>query len=77
MNRHLSPRYGQVILVSGYLFWQLSNDHNTDVQYVCNISFPVLPNYLESVRLNIGFPVVWTYGRSLTPSRDYQIFWDG
>ena len=26
------------------LFWQLSIDHNIDVQYVCNISFPVLPN---------------------------------
>ena len=44
MGRHLSPRYGQVILVSGYLFWQLSIDHNIDVQYVCIISFPVLSN---------------------------------
>ena len=30
---------------------------------MCTISFPVLPNYLESVRLNIGFPVVRTVGR--------------
>ena len=36
----------------------LSIDHSTDVQYECNISFPVFPNSLESVRLNIGFPVV-------------------
>ena len=27
----LSPQYSQVILVSGYPFWQLSIDHNTDV----------------------------------------------
>ena len=37
------------------MFLQLSIDHhNIDVQCVCNISFPVLPNQLESVRLNIG-----------------------
>ena len=38
---------------------------NIDVQYVCNISLPVLPNYLESVRLNIGSPVVRTDGRAV------------
>ena len=60
------------------LFWQLSIDHNVDVQYVCNISLPVLSNYLESVRLNIGFPVVRMDGRAGgVRSRDYQIFWDG
>ena len=32
------------------------------MQYVCNISFPILPNELESVKLNIGFPVVRTDG---------------
>ena len=35
------------------------------MQYVCNISLPVLPNWLESVRLNIGFPVVRTDGRAV------------
>ena len=30
MGRHLSPRYGQVILVSEYVFWQLSIYHNID-----------------------------------------------
>ena len=45
------------------LFWQLSIDHNIDVQYVCNISFPMLPNELESKKLNIGVPVVRTDGR--------------
>ena len=53
---------------------------------MCNTSFPVLLNLLESVRLNIGFPVVRTVGRSDgrtvgrsvgVRSRDYQIFWDG
>ena len=34
MGRHLSPRYGQVTLVSDILFWQLSIDHNIDVQLV-------------------------------------------
>ena len=63
MGRHLSPRYGQVILVSRRPVWHLSVDHNIDVQYVCNISFPMLPNELESVKLNIGFPVVRTNGR--------------
>ena len=55
MGRYLSPRSGHVILISDILFSQLSTDHN--------ISFPVLPNQLESVRLNIGFPVVQTDGR--------------
>ena len=32
------------------------------MQYVSNISLPVLPNWLESVTLNIGFPVVRTDG---------------
>ena len=40
------------------LFWQPSIDHNIDVQYVCIISFPVLPNQLESMRLNIDRDLV-------------------
>ena len=28
---------------TGQQFWQLLIDHNIDVQYVCNISFPMLP----------------------------------
>ena len=35
------------------------------MQYVSNISLPVLPNWLESVRLNVGFPVVRTDGRAV------------
>ena len=41
-------------------FWQLSIDHNIDVQHVGNMSFRMLPDELQSVKLNIGFPVVQT-----------------
>ena len=34
MGKHFSPRYGQGILVSDTLFWQLSIDHNIVVQLV-------------------------------------------
>ena len=44
MGQHLGPRYGQVYWSADTLFWQMSIDHNIDMQYVCNISFPVLPN---------------------------------
>ena len=43
------------------LFWQLSIDHNIDVQLV----FYWAPK-LESVKVNIGFPVVRTDGRTVT-----------
>ena len=33
MDRHLTPRYGHVILVSGYSFLKLSIDYNMDMQY--------------------------------------------
>ena len=76
MGWHPSPRYGQVKLVRRYPV--LSIDHSIDVQYESNISFPVLPNSLDSVRLNIGFPALWCGGREgCVGSRDYQIFWDG
>ena len=35
------------------------------MQDVCNISLPVLRKWLESVKLNIGFPVVRTDGRAV------------
>ena len=59
------------------LFWQLSIDHNIDVQYVCNISLPVLPNWLESVRIKHWFPCGADGRVGGVRSRDYQIFWDG
>ena len=49
---------------------------------MCNYFFPGLLNLLDSVRVNIGCPVVRTDGRSFVRSfgvrsRDYQIFLDG
>ena len=41
------------------LFWQLSIDHNIDVQ----LGFSWAPKLAKSVRVNIGFPVVRTDGR--------------
>ena len=40
------------------LFWQLSIDHNIDVQYMYIISFPALRNKPESMRLNIDRDLV-------------------
>ena len=63
MGRHLSARYGQVILVSGcpLLIAVMSIDHNIDVQPV-QLVFPWAPKLAKSVRVNIGFPVVRTDG---------------
>ena len=55
MGRHLSPRYGQVILVRGYLVLITT--------LMCNQFSSGLPKWLESVKVNIGFPVVRTDGR--------------
>ena len=45
IGRHLSPRYGQVILVSGYPFLTAVNwSQHWCAIYVCNITLPVLPN---------------------------------
>ena len=56
MDRHLSPRYGQVILVSGYPVLTAVNwSQHWCAIYVCNISLPVLPNWLESVRIKHWF----------------------
>ena len=36
---NLRPWYGHLMLVRGYLFWQVSVDHNKDVQYqICTVS---------------------------------------
>ena len=57
MGRHLSPRYGQVILVSGYPVLTAVNwSQHWCAIYVCNISLPVLPNWLESVRIKRWLP---------------------
>ena len=74
------------------LFWQLSIDHNIDVQSVFSWESAKSKSESEkekvkresekvkreSARVNIGMPVVRTDGRSFgVRSRDNQIFWDG
>ena len=59
MGRYLSPKYDQVMLVSGYSV--LTAVNNMNVQYQ---DAPRLPNCLEIVRLKIGCPVVRTDGPS-------------
>ena len=67
MGRHLSLLYGQVILVSGYLF----DSRQLITTLVSNQFSPGLTNKLESsVCLWYG----WTGGRT---APDYQIFSDG
>ena len=60
MSRHLSLRYGNVILVSGYPVLTAINWP----QHECAITGCRLPYQLESVKFNIGCPVVRTDGRS-------------
>ena len=52
-------------VLSGDTAQWITIDHNIDVQYVCNISFP---RKLASVRLNVVFLVVQTDGRLLPRS---------
>ena len=78
MGRHLSPRYGQVILVSGYSVLTAVNwSQHWCAIYVCNISLPVLPKWLESGRIKQWFPRDADGRAGGVRSRDYQIFWDG
>ena len=72
MGPHLSLRYGQVILVSGYVFWQLSIDQNVDEQLV----FSWAPKLTRKCESKHWFPC-GADGRSGVRSRDYQIFSDG
>ena len=59
MGQHLSPRYGQVILVSGYPILTAVNwSHHWYPMDVCIISFSVLSNKLESMKLNIDRDLV-------------------
>ena len=59
MGQHLSPRYGQVILVGGYPVLTAVNwSQHWCPMDVCIISFSVLSNKLESMRLNIDRDLV-------------------
>ena len=77
MDRHLNPRYGQVILVSEYLFWQLSIDHNIDVEYV-QYQFSCAPKLARKCEIEHCFPcgADGRAGSGRVRSRDYQIFCD-
>ena len=65
MGQYLSLRDDQVIIVSGYTVSQLTIDHNIDGICVQYQFAPGLPNWLESVRLNIGFSMARKHGRSV------------
>ena len=56
-------------------FWQLSIDHNIDVQHVGNMSFRMLPDELQSG--NWTLVSLWCRRTGSVWSRDNQIFWDG
>ena len=62
MGRHLSPQYGQVILVSGYPVLTAVNWS----QHWCAISFLLGSQTSKKVWVNIGYPVVRTDGRTVT-----------
>ena len=61
MGLYLSPRYGQVILVSVYPVLTALNWW----QHCCAISFLLGSRTSLKVWVNIGFPVVRTDGRSI------------
>ena len=61
MGRHLGPRYGQVILVSGCPVL-IAVNWSQHWCAACAISFLLAPKLAKSVRVNIGFPVVGTDG---------------
>ena len=65
MGRHLSPVYGQAILVSRYTVFTAVNWSQHGWSHGCTIPGCSLPNYIESVRLNIGMSVVRMVRRSV------------
>ena len=77
MGGHLSPQYGQRYWSADTLFWQLSIDHNIDVQSV----FFWAPKEVRKCERKHWF-FCGSDRRSLgrgvgVRSRDYQIFWNG
>ena len=79
MSRHLSPRYGQVILVSGYPVLTAVNWSQHWCAMCVQYQSSCAPKLARKYELNIGCPVVQTDGRAAGGVRscDYQIFWDG
>ena len=72
MGRHLSPRYGQVILVSGYPVLRAVNWSHVDVQYVC-----MCPRLAKKCEIEYSLPCDADGRAGGVRSREYQIFWDG
>ena len=58
MGRYMSPRYGRVILVSGYPVLTAVNCSQHWCPICVHCQFPVLSNLLESMRLNIDRDLV-------------------
>ena len=58
MGRYMSPRYDQVILVSGYPVLTAVNCSQHWCPICVHCQFPVLSNLLESMRLNIDRDLV-------------------
>ena len=78
MGRHLSPRFGQVIVVSGYPVLTAVNkiDDNIDVQSAFSWASKVARK-CESKHWYACGADRRSVARSVGQSRDYQIFWDG
>ena len=79
MGGHLSPRYGQVILVSGYPVLTAVNWSQHWCAICVQYQFSCAPKLARKwgwplVCLSCGRTVVHSFG---VRSRDYQIFWDG
>ena len=82
MGRHLSPRYGQVILVSGYPVLTAVNWSQHWCAICVQYQSSCAPKLARKCGIKHWFPC-GTDGRAAdgraggVRSRDYQIFWDG
>ena len=76
MSRHLSQRYGQVILVSGYPVLTAVNWTHCWCAICVQYQSSCAPKPARKCGLNIGWPVVRTDGQRAggVRSRDYQMF---
>ena len=75
MGRHLSPRYGQVILVSGYPVLTAVNWSQHWCAICLQYQFSCAPKLAGKCEIEHWFPC-GEHGRA-GGVRDYQIFWDG
>ena len=74
MGRHLSPRYGQMILVSGYPVLTAVNW----LQHWCAICLQYQSSFAFKLARKCEIEHWLPCGADgVLPKRDYQIFWDG